>query len=98
MGNDYCVHRMKTQMVYTEEEAKKAFEEYERRMQEKSAMQVKPVQDTSDLAQFTEYEEQLNIKQVHLEEYENRLKQFVYKVQDDDRKSLPNEVCTIKMQ
>ena len=34
---------MKTQMVYTEAEAKKAFEEYERRMQEKSAMQVKPV-------------------------------------------------------
>lgn len=87
-----------SQMVYTEEEAKKAFEEYERRMQEKSAMPVKPVKDTSDLAQFTEYEEQLNIKQVHLEEYENRLKQFVYKVNDDDRKSLPQEVCTIKMQ
>ena len=39
MGNDYCVHRMKTStVIYTEEEAKKAFEEYERKMKEKSAM------------------------------------------------------------
>ena len=81
MGNDYCVHRMKTStMIYTEEEAKKAFEEYERQMKEKSAMPTKPVKDTSDLAQFTTYEEQLNLRHVHLEEFENRLKQFVYKV------------------
>ena len=33
---------------------------------------------------------------MHLEEYENRLKQFVYKVSADERKSLPDEICTIK--
>ena len=98
MGNDYCVHRMKTTVVYTEEEAKRAFSEHERLMKEKASMPVKLVKDTSDLAQFTAFEEQLNIRNVHLEEFENRLKQFVYKVQDNERKSLPQEVCTIKKQ
>ena len=66
---------MKTStVIYTEEEAKKAFEEYERKMKEKSAMPVKIVKDSSDLAQFTRYEEQLNLRNVHLEEFENRLK------------------------
>ena len=75
MGNDYCVHRMKmNKMIYTEEEAKKAFEEYERQLKEKAAMPAKSVKDTSDLAQFTAYEEQLNLRNVHLEDYENRLK------------------------
>ena len=51
MGNDYCVHRMKMNtMVYTEEEAKKAFERYELEMKERAAMPPKPVKDTSDLA------------------------------------------------
>ena len=59
-------------------------------------MQVKPVNDNSDMAMFTHFEEQLLLRNVHLEEYENRLKQFVYKVASNERKSLPVEVCTIK--
>lgn len=72
--------------------------EYERLMKEKQAMPIKPVKDNSDLSDITAYEDQLNIRHVHLEEYENRLKRFVCKIQDNDRKSLPNEVCTIKKQ
>jgi len=89
---------MKSSVVYNEAEAKKFFEEYERSMKDKQQMPTKPVKDSSDLSQFTEYEDQLNIKQVHLEDFENRLKQFVYKVQSNERKSLPQDVCTIKMQ
>ena len=37
------------------------------------------------------------MRNVHLEEYENRLKQFVFKVAHDGRKSLPQEECTIKL-
>ena len=85
-------------MIYTELEAKQAFDEYEKLKKEKQAMEVKPIKDTSDLAIFTAYEEQLNLRHVHLEEFENRLKQFVYKVNETERKSLPNEVCTIKKQ
>ena len=60
-------------------------------------MPVKPVKDSSDLKEFSAYEESLNIRKVHLEEYENRLKRFVFKTgSKDERKSLPDEVCTIK--
>jgi hypothetical protein len=57
---------------------------------------ITAVKDKSETAQFTAYEEQLNLRNVHLEEFENRLKQFVSKVARSERKSLPDEVCTIK--
>jgi len=59
-------------------------------------MPVKVIKDKSDCAQFTAYEEQLHIRNVHLEEYEDRLKRFVFKVKVDERKSLSNEITTIK--
>ena len=59
-------------------------------------MPVKSIKDMSDTAEFTLYEEQLHIRNVHLEEYEDRLKRFVYKVKSDERKSLSSEITTIK--
>ena len=59
---------------------------------------VKKVKDKSDLADFTLFEEQLNIRNVHLEDFENRLKQFVFKGGSEiDRKSEPEQICTIKL-
>ena len=37
-------------------------------------MTVKPVDDNSEMGVFTQFEEQLFLRNVHLEEYENRLK------------------------
>ena len=37
-------------------------------------MPIKPVKDESDLASITKYEDGLNLRNVHLEEFENRLK------------------------
>lgn len=59
-------------------------------------MKVPKVTDQSEFADFTVYEEQLNLRNVHLEEYEDRLKRFVFKMQGE-RKSLADEIHTIKM-
>lgn len=81
MGN-YCVHRFKQPPIFSPEEAEKAYAAYEKRMKEMSTFPVKKVKDKSSLGAFTIYEEQLNIRNVHLEDFENRLKQFVYKNTD----------------
>ena len=57
---------------------------------------VENVDDQSDCSIFTDYEAQLRIRNVHLDEFEDRLKRFVYKVKSDERKSLSNEITTIK--
>ena len=40
------------------------------------------------MAMFTEYEAQLLLRHVHLEEFEDRLKQFVYKTSLVERTKL----------
>ena len=75
----------------------KAMQAYEKHMHELQSFKVEVVEDTSELGIFTEYESHLLLRNVHLDEYESRLKQFVYKVAQDQRKSLPQEVCTIKL-
>ena len=77
--------------------AVEAYEAYQIRLRQMQELKVAKVEDCSDLAVFTRYEEQLYIRNVHLVEYESRLKQFVYKVSPDERKSLPDETCTIKL-
>ena len=52
--------------------------------------------DQSDTAVFTAYEEQLNLRNVHLEEFEDRLKRFVFKVKADETKALSSDITTIK--
>ena len=78
MGNvidNCCSNRPKIGgKVYSQANAKKAFTMYEKRIIQMRDMQVVPVQDSSDLSMFTRFEEDLNIRNVHLEEYENRLK------------------------
>ena len=49
------------------------------------------------MAEFSIYEEQLNLRNVHLEEYENRLKQFVFKVKPTERISQPSDESLIKL-
>jgi len=46
------------------------------------------VKDQSEMAMFTEYESQLLLRHVHLEEFEDRLKQFVYKTPSNERTKL----------
>ena len=58
---------------------------------------VKPINDQSEMAEFSIYEEQLNLRNVHLEEYENRLKQFVFKVKPTERISQPSDESLIKL-
>ena len=92
-----CSKRFKgNQIAFSQESAERAFKEYEKRLREMEEMPVERVNDQSDCAQFTAYEEQLHIRNVHLEEYEDRLKRFVFKVKSDERKSLSNEITTIK--
>ena len=82
--------------MYAHVDAETAYKEYEKRLKAMHDMKPAKVTDTSDMAEFTTYESQLNIRNVHLEEYEDRLKRFVFKTQANERKSLPSEVTTIK--
>ena len=92
-----CSKRFKgNQIAYSEETAKQAFLEYEKRIKVMNEMKIEKVKDDSDCAQFTDYEANLHIRNVHLEEFEDRLKRFVYKVKSDERKSLSSEITTIK--
>ena len=45
---------------------------------------------------FTQFEEQLNIRNVHLIEFEDRLKRFVFKHKQGGEKATADEVTTIK--
>ena len=95
MGQD-CSKRFKGGQVYAHVDAEKAYKMYEQRMKAMQDMAPDKVSDTSDMSDFTEYETQLNIRNVHLEEFEDRLKRFVFKTQANERKSLSHEVTTIK--
>ena len=96
MGNE-CSKRFKADGVaFNYVNAEKAFELYEQRMQKMRDLKVEKVNDQTETAQFTQYEQQLNLRHVHLVEFEDRLKQFVFKVKTDERKSLPSEDTKIK--
>ena len=97
MGQD-CSQRFKVKQTETwnPADALKAFEAYEKRMAVLASLPVKPVDDQSDLNMFTHYEEQLNIRNVHLIEFEDRLKRFVFKVKDSGDKANTSEVTTIR--
>ncbi len=95
MGS-YCTKRSKLGALYSSADAEKSYKDFEKRMLQMHMMKPVSVDDQSETACFTAYEEQLNIRNVHLEEYENRLKQFVFKAQKTERTSVPEEICTIK--
>ena len=80
MGQE-CSQRIRGPEVldYTEETVRRILSKHEKRRQEMAALKVPQVDDQSEMAMFTAYEEQLNIRNVHLEDFESRLKQFVYK-------------------
>ena len=91
-----CTKRYK-QSVFSQEDAERAYREQEKRMRDKNNCKPEAVDDQSETACFTTYEEQLNIRNVHLEDFENRLKQFVYKTpKGNERKSMSTEFATIK--
>lgn len=76
----YCSKRFKQiGPSYTPKNAAEAFALHEARVQKMQSVQPEVVKDVSAMAMFTEYEAQLLLRHVHLEEFEDRLKQFVYK-------------------
>ena len=54
-------------------------------------MKPEKINDDTDLKIFTEFEQQMLLRNVHLEDFESRLKRFVFKSKD------PNEDVTVKL-
>ena len=94
MGQE-CSRRFKGGNIYAHIDAETAYKQYEQRLKQMRNLPVKSVRDDSDTACITAYEEQLNLRNVHLEEFEDRLKRFVFK-NPIGRSSTPNEESTIK--